>query len=110
MNELAELLEKRSMGRATYQELKRIGFLHERAFWLGNFFALTAIVLGLAALCALAVFTLRHFVINLQWPWFTWQYAGLAGAGLGCVIGFVEFATRRRLFLQQMDQSHSSLN
>ncbi|NWB63549.1 hypothetical protein [Pseudomonas sp. F1002] len=40
MNELDDLLEKRSMGRATYQDLKRIDFLRRRAFWLGKFVAL----------------------------------------------------------------------
>ncbi|WP_426103040.1 hypothetical protein [Pseudomonas sp. PSPC3-3] len=102
MNELAELLENRYQGRVTNQDLKRIVFLRERAFWLGTFWVLIKIVLGLAAICALAVFALRYFVADLQWPWLTWQYAGLAGAALAFGIWCMGFVTRRRLFLQQM--------
>lgn len=40
MNELDDLLKKKSMGRATYPDLKRIDVLRKRASWLGKLIAL----------------------------------------------------------------------
>lgn len=102
LNELTTLVEKRSQGLASDEELKRIAQLAERDLRLVSLITVTGMALGLAVVCAGGTFAFRYFVPDGPLPWITWQVAGLGGAALAALIGTVEAISSRQHYLDQM--------
>lgn len=105
MNELTELLENKTQGTATDEELKRIAQLSGRALWLASLFSITVMTIGLAALCAAVMFAFRYFVPDGPFPGITWKVAGLGGGLVAAVIGLAEAITSRKHYMGQMTQT-----